>query len=325
MPLRLAALLAVGLCCCSHPSQFKRDFAAAPALLSLPAVDDLFAVSDPHGDHARLSALLKVAGLSDGAMDPSKARWTGGGATLVCKGDLIDKGSEGLQVIALLRALQVGAPATGGRVVVTMGNHEAEFLADASASKVSDFARELKGAGIDPVAVGAGAAEPGPFLGNLPFGVRVGDWFFAHGGDPQDLGFEALDAFLRGDVEAHGFGAQALSAETSLLEARLGGSNWWDRYGKDPDQVLQRLTAQLGVRHLVQGHQPVKVTFPDGAVRQRGVLFEKYGGKLVLLDVGMSRAVDDSSGALLHVHRAGGKTVATVIHADGTGSPLWSD
>ena len=48
-----------------------------------------------------------------------------------CTGDLIDKSDQAFDVIACLGGLQQQAPGDGGRVIVTMGNHEAEFLADA--------------------------------------------------------------------------------------------------------------------------------------------------------------------------------------------------
>lgn len=59
-------------------------------------------------------------------------------------GDLIDKGPSSVEVIKLLMALQIAATKTGGRVVVTLGNHEAEFLVDPNNAKASGPA------GIDP-------------------------------------------------------------------------------------------------------------------------------------------------------------------------------
>jgi hypothetical protein len=42
---------------------------------------------------------------------------------------MIDKGPDAPDVVRFLSALQTSAASAGGRVIVTMGNHEAEFLA----------------------------------------------------------------------------------------------------------------------------------------------------------------------------------------------------
>ena len=54
------------------------------------------------------------------------------------------------------------------------------------------------------------------------------------------------------------------------------------------------------MKHLVVGHQPEKVEFDDGTKRRKGEAFQKFDGLVFLIDVGMSRAIDDSRGALLH-------------------------
>jgi hypothetical protein len=65
---------------------------------------------------------------------------------LVVTGDLIDKWSGSLEVIALLRRLQSDAADQGGRVIITMGNHEAEFLANPLGKKTKEFRSELTAA-----------------------------------------------------------------------------------------------------------------------------------------------------------------------------------
>ena len=75
-------------------------------------------------------------------------KWAGGKSVLVITGDLIDKGSDSLGVIALLRKLQSDAASRGGQVIISMGNHEAEFLAEPTGRKTRDFAAELKEAGL---------------------------------------------------------------------------------------------------------------------------------------------------------------------------------
>ena len=80
---------------------------------------------------------------------------------------MIDKWNQSLPVLALLRALQSDAHSAGGRVVVLMGNHEAEFLAAGGRNKkAAEFVKELTAKGIqaEDVAKGKDALGVGGFL-----------------------------------------------------------------------------------------------------------------------------------------------------------------
>jgi len=108
-----------------------RDWTKNPAVVQLDTPEDIFAIGDPHGDPERLARALAAAKLIDGAtITPNRVKWAGGRSVLVVTGDLIDKWTKSLEVIALLQRLQSDAATQGGQVIITMGNHEAEFLAD---------------------------------------------------------------------------------------------------------------------------------------------------------------------------------------------------
>lgn len=95
---------------------------ATPALGQQPA-GRIVAIGDLHGDHDAWRAIAAAAGLSDG-----KGRWTGGSATLVQMGDIVDRGPDSLKIIRDLQKLQRDAPKKGGRVIVVLGNHEAMMM-----------------------------------------------------------------------------------------------------------------------------------------------------------------------------------------------------
>jgi hypothetical protein len=81
----------------------------------------LVAVGDiHHGDFDDLCLLLKRTGLVD-----AQNRWTGGSATLVQTGDLLDRGPMGRQAMDLLMELEKEAAKAGGQVVPLLGNHQA--------------------------------------------------------------------------------------------------------------------------------------------------------------------------------------------------------
>jgi hypothetical protein len=288
-----------------------RDWASFPAVAQLDAVPELWVVSDLHGDYAATTKLLAAGGLMSATpATAADAKWTGGKAALVVVGDLIDKGPDAPDVVRLMIALQTSAAAGGGHVVVTMGNHEAEFLADpnnAKATASDGLDPQLATLGLSPAQTAAGGGDLGRFLRNLPIAARVDGWFFAHAGKTDGRSLAKLEADLRSGIDAAGFGAAVLSDPASLLEARLGKTapQWWDATG-DAKALLSQWASALGCKHLVMGHQPVAVGFADGTTRPRDQLMQAFGGLLFLVDTGLSVDVDATGGALLHVRGAGG-------------------
>ena len=335
-------LLAVAVCAAAfensasaqavlHKSKTTRDWAKYPAVVEMAGAEDLYAVGDVHGDYDRLVTLLLAAKIIAGP--PQRAdrpKWNAGRAVLVCTGDLIDKGTDYLKVIALFRALRSEARKDGGRVVVTMGNHEAEFLADPESPKAADFRDELAHHGVDFRKLAAGHDEQGigGYLRSLPLAARVGDWFFVHAGNTGGRTIRQLDADLRAGVDADGFGSRILADGDSLLEARLHPLPWWERPAdkKHPDDSRKRLAqlvAALGVKHLVMGHQPGDVHFSDHGFRKQGELYQKFNGLIFLIDCGMSRGIGNmgtgySTGAVLHVKH----DTATALFPNGSSKVL---
>lgn len=77
------------------------------------------AVGDIHGAIAEFVELLQVVELIDADLN-----WTGGDAILVQTGDFTDRGAGVRQVMDLLMRLRRQAPASGGEVLIAIGNHE---------------------------------------------------------------------------------------------------------------------------------------------------------------------------------------------------------
>jgi hypothetical protein len=271
-----------------------RDFALHPAIhVQATPVDRVWVVSDIHGAIDRLIALLQGQGLIDDAR-----AWKGGPARLYVLGDMIDKHQGGLEVMRLLRDLQVSATAAGGEVIVTMGNHEAEFFVDPFSEKAAHFVFDLISAGIDPMKVAAAEDDVGAWMRDLPFAIKDGEWFFSHAGYPGVRSVDRLAADIEADVRAKGFVARELIGPKSMLQATL----WWET--SDPVATVEPVLAALPARHLVFGHDP-------GAIANHGSLGELVGGRIFPVDVGMSPAVNYSLGALLLIERgAGGTTVS---------------
>jgi hypothetical protein len=308
---------------------FGRDWQQCPAVVTLDTQETIYALGDTHGDYQRLVALLVAGQLMTAAPpSPDQAVWSGGHAVLIVTGDMIDKGTHALDVIALMRALTTSAASQGGRVVISAGNHEAEFLNDPKSSKTTDFQGELKAAKIKPLDVAGGIDSEGigKFLLCLPFASRVNDWFFSHAGSTKGRTLPQLIADLQTGFDADGYKAKVLLGDYGLLEARMKPP-WWERAGDKPIDSVARLLGYadaLGVKHIVFGHQPGGYTFNDGSTRVKGTMFQNFHGLVMLIDMGMSRGVDDSGkgyshGALLRIDH----DIATTLFADGTQKQLW--
>jgi hypothetical protein len=296
-------------------SACARDWNAFPPIAQVDGASELWVVSDVHGDYSSFTTLLAGAKVIPSApASPAGAKWGAGKAVLVVVGDMIDKGPDAPDVVRFLSALQTSAASAGGRVIVTMGNHEAEFLADSSNSKASGpdgIDPELQAIGLTPAQTAAGDDDIGAFIRNLPFAARVDDWFFTHAGKTDGKTIAQLSSDLQTGVDSSGFGAPVLSATDSLLEARLAksGPQWWDATN-DAQTLLTQWTQALGAKHLVMGHQPGAVVFSDGTQRAADQMVQAYGGLLFLVDTGLSVDADNTGGALLHVTGVGSSRVS---------------
>lgn len=299
----------------------SRDFAAHPAILEIATADHVYAVSDVHGQYEIFVRLLAANHLIASAVtDPAKVKWTGGTATLVVAGDHIDKGARSVDVIDLLRALEDQAPRSGGRVVALMGNHEAEFLDDPQNGKATSTGEDaigidtqLAAMGLDPrpLAAGTDRAGRGAWLRDLPLGVRVKKWFFAHGGNTQRLSIAELNAKLEKSIARNGFGDKDITGQDSILEAQQ-----WYGNPKDDNAGRKEVEALGGVEHLVFGHDP-------GAFDARGKPRQSKNGLLVKIDAAMGLHDDRSPNPafLLHVSTVG-RDVAEVLDERGVASGL---
>jgi hypothetical protein len=272
---------------------WRRDWILHPAVYLQTAAPRLWGLSDVHGDRSRLIVLLGAAGLVGGtAVAPT---WTGGTDTLVVSGDSIDKGSQSVEVLDTWIALIPQAEAAGGHLVVLLGNHEAEFLGDPLNSKAAPLVAEI---GTEPPATFASPADPhGRFLRERPIAAVVDGWFFTHAGDSGGLSAAQIASTFRTLVDADDWTDDFFLDPNSILEAR----SWWPSSGTSA--FLDGYLAALPAHHFVFGHHPTSFADPP-----TGNIEVHQQGRLLLIDVGMSSAVNYSTGKLLRVDHPGTAT-----------------
>jgi hypothetical protein len=246
--------------------------------------DTVWAVSDVHGRLDELERLLVASRLA--VRRESTLTWDGecGRALLVVAGDLIDGGPDSVGVVLLLARLQREAAASGSRVVVLLGNHEARLLAhprSATPELTASAARRGAELGLPARFTPHDLARTtfGQFLRGLPVAAFVGSWLFAHAGYVDAGEGEAelrawlawLDATMaRRDRDAFA----ALLDPRSILEYH----GWW-RSGARLAAMRRRLRA-LGLDGLVIGHDPDAL----GATRTMAM---NRDGWLIKLDAGL--------------------------------------
>eukprot|EP00667_Euglena_gracilis_P016586 EG_transcript_17370 len=141
--------------------------------LALPG--RLFAVGDLHGDLRNALRVLHLLNLTD-----PEGRWTGGAATVVQTGDVVDRGPFSCELLDLLARLKREAASAGGRVVTLLGNHELmAFQGDQRYANDEEVVR-LGG----PVARRRVFQADGPYgyVRRHPAAVVLGHSLFVHAG-----------------------------------------------------------------------------------------------------------------------------------------------
>lgn len=182
-------------------------------------VERVIAFADVHGAYPELTALLQQAGVVDAGL-----RWTAGRAHVVSLGDLLDRGDDSRKVMDLLMRLQQEAAAAGGRLHVTLGNHEAmnilgdlryvtpgefasyvadepaglrdarraEWLARSGPDSGSAFDQRFPPGYFGQRAALAPGGRYGQWLLSQPVAININDTLFMHGGPSALLSGKSL-------------------------------------------------------------------------------------------------------------------------------------
>jgi hypothetical protein len=273
----------------------------------------MVAVGDVHGDYEQFTAVLASAGLIDG-----NGNWVGGKTHLVQTGDVVDRGPDSKAVMDLLMKLQRQAAEAGGGVHSLLGNHEAmnvygdlrytspgEYAAfaptpeaagnvsyDTARARLTTPAKPQADRSANPTENVPGYAEHRAAFGpNGVYGkwirehnaaIKIDRTLFLHAG----LGEKYLDWTLdRIDQEARA----ELNDLTRLhggLDTDEEGPLWNRALAKGDEKELQplvdRLLAHFDVDRIVIGH-----TYAQAAISPR------FGGKVILIDIGLSRVYDN--------------------------------
>jgi len=106
--------------------KFNQTLRVAPPVVEQDEyrrVKDLFVVSDLHGQYDSLIRLLSSNKIVDRNLN-----WKWGRGHLVVVGDVMDRGPRVTEIFWLLRKLEAQALKAGGKVHLTLGNHEVMIM-----------------------------------------------------------------------------------------------------------------------------------------------------------------------------------------------------
>jgi hypothetical protein len=255
------------------------------------------AVGDLHGDFAATERVLALAGLA------KNGHWTGGKATLVQVGDVLDRGDGERAILERLERLGQEARAEGGEVIAMNGNHELmnaagdfryvtpggfEAFQGTDEGRLPPAAARLHTTQRARAAAFAPGGSYARRLAKHPTVAVVGDTVFVHGGLPPEWAGD-LEGLNR-DVSRWLAGVDPKGARVVAAD---DGPVWSRRYAEAPDEAacaeVEQSLAKVGARRMVVGHtvQRSGVTSAcDEKVWRIDVgLAAYYGGKSEALEI----------------------------------------
>lgn len=243
----------------------------------------VFVISDVHGMYDNVLRVLQAGGVID-----TQANWAAGNSLLVITGDSIDKGAKSIEVMDLWIKLQGQARSVGGELVHTLGNHEAEFLANPSMTnkKAVELIAEMQSLRIPMSDLTMTITSRGQFIHSEPVALRVGTWLFCHSGFYPDMRWDDFSAKAQQVIGSQSYDDDFLIGSNSILETK--------KWEQDPSLVkglLSRMN-QMGLYGIVFGHQP-------GAFGIQGRSAAKAQGRLIKIDNGMAPEAGGNPGSLL--------------------------
>lgn len=324
--------------------------AEAQAIFDEP--ERIVVLGDIHGDYEGMRAILLKANIIN-----RRGNWIGGKTHLVQLGDLPDRGNETQKVIKFLRKLEKQAKRKRGRVHILIGNHDAmnvygdlryvtqeefsEFAGRNSIKRLQrlyetdikwiqenipeeewpvfddqhriDWFKSRPPGFVEHRWAWLPGGEIGDWVASRNAVIRIGKYLFVHGGIGPTYSASDITSMNR---LARAALKDVANVEQSILRDQ-DGPLWYRGQatgeGEAESANLEAVLNQFGANHMIVGHTVTS-----------GVILPRFGGKVILADVGMSsyygsnRACLVIEGGKLHALHKGGR-VEIPVNGDSSG------
>ncbi len=300
---------------------------ALPAQDRFSSVERVVAVGDVHGDWDAFTSVLRSAKVID-----KRNRWAGGNTHLIQIGDIPDRGPATRRIYDLLMDLDKQARRAGGRVHALIGNHDAMMIygdlryvtPEEFASFRSANAQELRSRWFElqlpelrksAQSSGRNATDDelrtefekstplgwvehrqafgpdgkyGKWVRQRPVAVIVNDILYVHAGISPKYAHQPVEELTKV--------VQAELTDLARLEKGVTtddqGPLWYRGLAREAESALEKHVADLlafhDVRAVAVGHTPTA-----------GAILPRFGGRVLLIDVGMSKAYGGPPAALV--------------------------
>jgi hypothetical protein len=268
-----------------HETRVHLDLQDRHSPIRIEGVDSLFVIADIHGQFNILLATLANAGLIDDDL-----RWSGGRSHLAVLGDNMGRGPDVTRVLWFLYGLERQAEEAGGRVHVTLGNHEIMVMLNdlRYVHEKEAWIAESHGMGYDRL-FDPRRSVLGRWLASKPAVIQVDDALMTHGGvsgEYLDYTLDSLRDTLVAFMEEDLFYFWADTTKRFVMDSAAFERRWeffwderstfWYRGYAQSDTLGDELAAVLnrfGSEVHVVGHTPA------------AHIQEAYDGRLVMVNV----------------------------------------
>lgn len=267
-------------------------------------VERVVSIGDVHGDYDQLFTVLRSGGLID-----DQGNWTGGKTHLVQTGDVLDRGPDSRKAMDLLMRLEKQAAEAGGFVHALIGNHEAmnvygdlrytspgEFAAfrdeNSENRREKEFQREhpqdrAQWEAQHPLGYFEHRDQLSPngyygkWIASHDSVIKINDTLYLHAGISPKYASMKIKDFNRRVREE-------VTDPTKLnggIVTDTEGPLWYRGLSKgdaELEPLVEKIRKNFGVERIVVGH-----TYADAAITPR------FDGKVILIDIGLSRVYDN--------------------------------
>jgi len=271
------------------------------------------ALSDFHGQYDLMIELLTNNHIID-----EQKNWAFGNGHFVITGDIFDRGDKVTEILWFLYDLERQAEQAGGKIHLTLGNHEVMVLNGDLRYLNAKYIETAKKLNKPFEQLFSKNNILGDWLRSKPVLVKVNDMLFAHGGFHPNLAsenhsLEEINAVFKMNLVK----AELAQPRQGLGEYlhRTNGPIWYRGYfsqERDKDdgatsEEIDMLLKHFDVKHLIVGHTSQKQ------------IESRYQGRVIAIDSSIKRG---KYGEILLIEKTNVDGVSTMWRGSLTGEKL---